>query len=181
MYDLYKHTATKAAEMNIRMYGATADAAFHTVYDEYCRQGFMAAAHPERYRPQDQLAIIGGSYAWSSASIGLVQRTQPGLALFVGMWGWNAQVNVLKACQMLREKCIMVGAGTYPDNVTYLVAMCDYAMLSDELLAVASVLKNEPYFDAKLFALDLMKILWVSLLVIPFILSIFGLSIVPYL
>jgi hypothetical protein len=97
------------------------------------------------------------------------------------MWGWNAQVNVLKACQMLPEKCVMVGAGTYPDNVTYLVAMCDYAMLSDELLAVASVLKNEPYFDAKLFALDLMKLFWTALLVIPFILAAFNISVLPYL
>ena len=180
-YDVYKHVSTMAGELNVRMYGATADAAFHTVYENYCRQGFIASGHPERYREEDQLTIIGGSYAWSTGAIGLVQRTQPGVALFLGMWGWNAQVNVLKACQLLPEKCVMVGAGTYPDNVTYLVAMCDYTMLSDECLAVASVLKKESYFDAKLVGLDLMKLLMVGLLVGSFILAALGIDIVQYL
>jgi hypothetical protein len=177
---IFAHVGEMAGNLNLRIVSTYYLPAITIVMQDYIRDGYTRAGHPERFRPDDHMCILGSTFTWTQGTIGVAQRLQPGAAFIMGSWDWASHVNVMKALTLNPIKPIMMGGAGWVDLVAFCSVFCDYVMIGDQHMAAQAVLSEDPWHPAQLIGVDIIKLMFVAILILAFITAALNIPFLEY-
>jgi len=135
--------------------------------EETLRTAYLAEGKPEEFSP-DMITFIEGQSAYLTGTLGYFQRARPASNILLGGFYYEAVVigeagNAIGAFQ--------IGGTNNIHQMPFLIATCDYMLLSEELFAAGASISKDPDLLGTIKGEDIMKFILVALLLIGFILG----------
>lgn len=141
--------------------------------EETVRNAYMAEGRPDDFDPQmiHYLPYQGG---FVTASLGYFQRERPASNIMLGLFGFESVIigeagNTIGAIQ--------IGGSDRTPQLPFLVATCDYVLMSEELYAAGALLEGDQKKLGILRGEDIIKLIIVFLILIGFFLGSFDITI----
>lgn len=102
-------------------------------------------------------------FAYATGVMGVLEREKPAVNIFVGPMSAET---VLFAETGYKLGAIQVGGVTRPQILFYMIPLCDYALLGEELLAASAFLSKDPIHGGSLLGQEILKLIVMALIVI---------------
>jgi hypothetical protein len=119
----------------------------------------------------DQIHFVPEYDPYVAASLGYLQRNRPASSLLMG--GFSSEAVILgEAGNVIGAMQIAGTANT--GQIPFLVATCDYVLISEELYAASASVSQNPDVLGSLQGEDYLKIGLVVLTIVGFLLALFG-------
>lgn len=155
--------AKKSAEFQTRILVPCVDPIVLIVAQETVKTACMDAGRPDVFREEDVFYAAGSQFSYAAAVSGLMLRHRTAANFYMGMFFAEALI--------LTETGSMAGsiqiAGT--DAVTqipFFITTCDYTLIGEELYAASAYLSRDPLQVGSLKAQDMLKAIYMVLIVI---------------
>lgn len=165
--------AEVVAQYNSKIVVPNYDPIVYSVIDDVVKNAYIKVGRPDAYNPDDVYYLTGRQFAFASAVSGLMAREKPAANFFLGMFYAESL--------LLAEAGSMTGAiqiaGT--DSVTqipFFITACDYTLIGEELYAAGAYMGDNKQLLGGLKGQDYSKLLFMAVLVILFLLKLFGVS-----
>ena len=171
-----KYLAQRCGEMQVPVHGICDDEKTYLLLSDYVRQGVIESKNPTIFHNENFYYVPLS--AFPTESIGFVQKIIPGGAYFFGQ---HFQDGSLSSVDLARQYgAVSFGtSGWVPGWANcFLVAMCDYSVFSDELVAVSTYLTKDEKMAATVVGLDWVKLFSLGALTILIILGTMGVKLI---
>jgi len=135
--------------------------------EETLRTAYLAEGKPEEFTT-DMIHFISGQSAYLSGALGYLQRERPASNILVGGFYYEAVVlgeagNTIGSFQ--------IGGTANTHQLPFLVATCDYMLLSEEIYAAGASVTEDPDLLGTIKGEDIMKLVIIAITLIGFILG----------
>lgn len=169
--NLLSHVGHLAARYNTRLVTTVGHANTYALATEVLRTAYMAEGNPEGFNIGDVYFTSDVQFAYTAASVGVIQREKPATAFLTGYFAAESMV--------LAEATAAIGALSISGTTNYFqipffMAACDYTMIGEEFLAAGAFISNDPDLIGTIAGQDWMKICAIAILVVGAILSTAG-------
>ena len=118
------------------------------------------------------LAAVG-QFAYAAAVSGMMVREKPATVFLLGYF--NAESLIL-AETANSVGAIQISGTDSTAQLPFFIAACDYTLIGEELYAASAYLSREPLLLGTLKAQDYLKGIFIALLALSLVLSIFGVT-----
>jgi hypothetical protein len=172
-YQILAYTARSAARLGSKFFVPVTQGLAYTISSEIVDEAYKAENKQEElnleetvmYLPDgaDRMYII--NHMWSDGMAG---------AFFLGSWYHKAVIFTENAA---RVGAMMLGGTDTTHNIPFLVAICDYSIIGEELYALGAYVSEDPTVSSSLAGQDIGKFIAAILIVIGSILITLGMSI----
>lgn len=140
--------------------------------EETMRTAYLAEGKPEEFDP-NLIYFAADQDSALTASLGFIQRERPASSILLGGFYYESVVlgeagNIVGALQ--------IGGTANTHQMPFMVATCDYMLLSEELYAASATIAGDPDVLGSLKGEDILKMIILLILVIGVILSAAGVS-----
>lgn len=141
--------------------------------EENMRNAYMAEGKPEDFDP-NMIHFQPRQGSFVAASLGFMQREMPASCIMLGLFGYESVIlgeggNAIGAIQ--------IGGSDRTPQLPFLVATCDYTLMSEELYAAGALIEGDPDVLGILRGEDIIKLIIVFLMIIGFFLGSIGITI----
>ena len=161
----------QCAKYDTRLISTYASPSTYAIAKEVIRNGYVQAGKPENYREETAQYLTNDQMAFAMGTIGVMQRENVASNVLVGAFGSEALL-LAEAGHSLGA--IQVSGDTNAFQLPFLIVVCDYTLIGEELFAASAVLsKNRDVFGS-LVAQDYGKVVALVLLVVGTLLATFG-------
>ncbi|MFQ6053387.1 MAG: DUF6754 domain-containing protein [Candidatus Bathyarchaeia archaeon] len=135
--------------------------------EETLRTAFLAEGKPEEFS-KDMITFISGQSPYLTATLGYFQRERPASNILMGGFYYESVV-IGEAGNAIGAFQIAGTANTH--QMPFLIATCDYMLLSEELYAAGASISEDPDLLGSIKGEDILKFIFVAVMSIGFILG----------
>ena len=130
---LINYTAGICADKGAKLLGGTISPAYIPLMDDAMRQAYTAHGKPELHDISD-VRWFPGQMAYIAGTDTIFRYEKPAVQIMIGSWWAEA----LSFCEIgSRAGAIQIGGTDYRPYMPYFIAMCDYALIGEEIVAQA--------------------------------------------
>jgi hypothetical protein len=172
-FQILAYTARSAAKLGSKFFVPVTQGLAYTIASEVVDEAYKAENKQDElkldevvmYLPDgaDRMYII--NHMWSDEMAG---------AFFLGSWYHKAVIFTENAA---RVGAMMLGGTDTTHNIPFLVAICDYSIIGEELYALGAYVSEDPTVSSSLAGQDIGKFIAVILIVLGSVLITLGMSI----
>ncbi len=161
--DLLTHIGRLAARYDNRVLVTVGSPNTYAVASEVLQNAYLAEGKPEAYS-QDMVHFTAEvQFAYTAATLGLIQREKPAAVFCLG--------DFLAESIILSEAAAAVGAITIAGTtaygqIPYFVAACDYTMIGEEFLAAGAYMSGDPKRIGTIAGQDYVKMCIIVIMVL---------------
>ena len=169
-FQILAYTARSAARIGAKFFVPVTQGLAYTIANDIVEEAYRAEGKFEDFDPlgtvmylpdgADRMYII--NHMWSDQIAG---------AFFLGSWYHKAVIFTENAA---RVGALMLGGTDTTHNIPFLVAICDYSIIGEELYAASAYLSREPLILGSIKGQDLAKAILIGLIVLGVVLASFG-------
>ena len=138
-------------------------------------QAYIAEGKKEDYKEDDVRFLSNTQQAFVSGVMGILERENVKANFDIGIC-YAETLQIFETGS--RVGAMQIGGTARVQNLAFIVAVADYALLGEELYAAAAYVSKEPVLLGSLLAQDIAKILTIAVLIIGFILISVGIDII---
>lgn len=143
----------------------------YTLAQEVLRAAYLQEGHPDAYNDEMIRFTSEIQFAYTAATLGMVQRAKPATCFFTGYFAAEAII--------LSEAAAAVGAMaiagcTNHFQTPFFAAACDYTMIGEEFLAAGAFISQDPQRIGGVAGQDYAKAIAVILLLVGAVLFTLG-------
>ncbi len=171
--NLLRFVAGKAASYGCRILFPTHDPVIAEAARDIMLTAYSEAGHPDQFRDDDVTFVSPSQFGYASAVDGIVSREKPGAVFLLGTFEGEALIlaetgNISGALQI---------AGTDSTiQLSFFIIACDHTLIGEELFTASAYLTDDRRIQSSMYAQDLIRALFVALLLLLPILAMFGLD-----
>jgi hypothetical protein len=162
-FSILSHVARLTSQYDTRLIVTTMFPTNHPVLEETVRQAYMDTGRPDAFNSADVRYLSGNQYAYAAAVTGIFNREKVAANF---MLGWYRAEALLIAEAGAMAGAIQIAGCPATYQLPYLVAVCDYALVGDELYAASAHLGRDPKMVGSLIGVDWFKMLIVAMIAI---------------
>ena len=176
-FQILSYTARSAARLGAKIFVPVVQGLAYTIASEIVEEAYRAEGKAEefnlletvQYLPDgaDRMYII--NHMWSEQIAG---------AFFLGSWYHKAVIFTENAA---RVGAMMLGGTDTTHNIPFLVAICDYSIIGEELYALGAYVSEDVANSSSLAGQDIGKYIAVALILVGSLLATFGYDITGFL
>jgi hypothetical protein len=163
-FSVSSYLAQLCAKYKVKIVASTCMPEAVAVQEDALRQGFVAEGVPEEY--SDDMVRFWGSnvsaYNWGTVT--MMYRENFGAQVLIGAL-WPSDMLPMGDAGALMG-CMQVGAGYEPTVASQTVAVCDYALIGEEVPAAGAYVSKEPVALGSLAGQDWSKLIVTALIII---------------
>lgn len=135
--------------------------------EETMRTAFLMEGKPEEF-DLDMIKFQSDQGPYLSATLGYFQRQRPASNLLIGGFYYESVImgeagNTIGAFQ--------IGGTANTHQMPFMVATCDYMLLSEELYAAGASISEDPHLLGSIKGEDILKFIFVAIIGIGFLLG----------
>jgi len=135
-------------------------------------EDMLRTAYRDAYKPE-QITFVPSQVALMSTIVGTYEREKPAANFLLGALYWET---VVIAEAGARAGAMQVGGTGRLYQVPFVVALCDYSLIGEELLAAGAYVSREPSQLGSILASDIIRFITIALIVIYVIGALFGID-----
>lgn len=140
--------------------------------EETLRTAYLSQGKPEEFSV-DMITFISGQSAYLTGVLGYFQRERPASNILVGGFYYESVVigeagNTIGAMQ--------IGGTDNTHQMPFLIATCDYMLLSEELYAAGASISEDPDMLGSIKGEDMLKFIFIAIVALGFLLSSAGIN-----
>jgi len=135
--------------------------------EETLRTSYLVEGKPEEFST-DMITFIEGQSAYLTGTLGYFQRNRPASNILMGGFYYES-VCIGEAGNTIGA--FQIGGTNNIHQMPFLIATCDYMLLSEELFAAGASISKDPDLLGSLKGEDIVKLILVTLMGIGFILG----------
>ena len=172
-FQILAYTARSAARLGAKFFVPVTQGLAYTISSEIVDEAYKAESKQDElklddtvmYLPDgaDRMYII--NHMWSDGMAG---------AFFIGSWYHKAVIFTENAA---RVGAMMLGGTDTTHNIPFLVAICDYSIIGEELYALGAYVSEDPTVSSSLAGQDIGKFIALILVIVGSILLTLGMNI----
>ena len=136
-------------------------------------EDMLRTAYRDAYKPE-QITFVPSQVALMSTIVGTYEREKPAANFLLGALYWET---VVIAEAGARAGAMQVGGTGRLYQVPFVVALCDYSLIGEELLAAGAYVSREPSQLGSILASDIIRFITIALIIIYVIGSLFGVDV----
>jgi hypothetical protein len=125
-------------------------------------EDLLRTAYGENYKPE-QINFIPNQTALMSSIIGEYERSKPAANFLLGALYWET---VILAEAGANIGAMQVGGTGRLYQVPYCVALCDYSLIAEELLAAGAYISQDPSQLGSILGSDILRVIIIALAII---------------
>ena len=149
-----------AIRNNVPMYIATREADQRVLAEDVLKMAFAAEGKLDQYKPEYNL-WFGRGAAYEVGYLGFLETQKVVTTFLLGRFGSEG---LLFSEAGARLGCLQIGGTPNTWGAVFLIATCDYVMISDELFAAAAIVTENPIETAALVGSDMLRLLVIGLI-----------------
>ena len=172
-FQILSHTARSAARLGAKFFVPVTQGLAYTIANDIVEEAYRAEGKFDDFDPlgtvmylpdgADRMYII--NHMWSDQIAG---------AFFMGSWYHKAVIFTENAA---RAGALMLGGTDTTHNIPFLVAICDYSIIGEELYALGAYVSQDPTQSSSLAGQDIGKYIAMALIILGAILATIGIDI----
>lgn len=169
-FKILGYVAAKCAQLDVRLIVSVALPEEQAIAEEILAGSWRDADKTEQYR-RNSVRYLSSSFAYTTGVLSLIARERPAANFALGSF-FNESLLIPVAG--LRAGALQVGGTAVTIQAPFLVAVCDYSLLGEELLVAGAYLSDIPIEKSALAVQEIAKIIAVALSVTGCLLSLLG-------
>lgn len=173
--NLLGHVGRLAARYNTRLVTTVGHPNTYALATEILRNSYLAEGKAEEFDIGNIYFTSDVQFAYTAASVGLIQREKPATAFLTGYFA--AEAIVLAEATAATQSLSISGTTNY-FQIPFFMAACDYTMIGEEFLAAGAFISNDPDLIGSIAGQDYVKIAAILALLLGSVLKSFGVSLV---
>jgi len=172
-FQILAYVARSAARLGAKFFVPVTQGVAYTIANDIVEEAYRAEGKPEDFDPfgtvmylpegADRMYILNNM--WSQQIAG---------AFLLGSWYHKAIIYTENAA---RVGAVMLGGTDTTHNIPFLVAVCDYSIIGEELYALGAYLSQDPTQSASLAGQDIGKFIAIIMMLLGAILATLGIDI----
>jgi len=135
-------------------------------------EDMIKTAYRDKYKP-DQIMFVPSQTALMATVMGVYEREKPAANFLLGALYWET---IILAEAGARAGAIQVGGTGRLYQIPYIVALCDYGLIGEELLAAGAYVSREPSQLGTILASDIVRFIIIGLSVLAVVLGGLGID-----
>jgi hypothetical protein len=169
------HVARLCARLGARLIVTIMNPQIIPMTTSVVEQAYMVEGKMEDYNEDDIRFLSNTQQAFVSGVMGILERENVKANLDIGIC-YAETLQIFETGS--RVGAIQIGGTARVQNLAFIVAVADYALLGEELYAAAAYVSKEPVLLGSILAQDVAKVLTIATLVIGFIMISAGIDII---
>jgi hypothetical protein len=168
--DVLSHVARLTARYETQLSVAVGHPNAYPLAQEVVKGAYTIEGKPEAYH-EDMLVFTSEiQFAFTAASLGIIQRDKPAACLFIGYFA--AEAIVISEAAMAVGAIAIAGATNF-FQLPFFAAACDYTMIGEEFLAAGAFISGQPSRTGAIAGQDYVKLASALLILIGAVLATF--------
>lgn len=163
--------AERVAEFGIQMKVTCLDYLVMQVSQEMVRDGYTRVGRPDAYNDDDVFYVSHNTFAYSAAVSAMMIRENAGTAFFFGRFGSES---LLLAETGAITKAIQIAGTDSFNQIPFFITTCDYTLIGEEMYAASAYLSREPRLVGAVKGQDVVKAIFMTVIVTGMVLASFG-------
>jgi len=169
--NLLSHVGRLAARYNTRLVTTVGHANTYALATEILRNSYLSEGKPDQFDIGNVYFTSEVQFAYTAASVGLIQREKPATAFLTGYFA--AEAIVLAEATAATQSMSISGTTNY-FQIPFFMAACDYTMIGEEFLAAGAFISNDPDLIGSVAGQDYVKVVGIVVLLLGAVLRSFG-------
>jgi hypothetical protein len=170
-----QHVSRLCAKLGVPLYATVGRAEALSLLEEAVETGYVLENKEEDYKPEN-IQFLSGAYR--AGTMDLIHQTKPAASILMGAAYGET---LLIAESGAKVGALQIGGSARVANLSFLVALCDYCLIGEELYAAGAYLSQDSNLLGSIRGQDYLKIVGLVLLVIGFVLFNLGWPIIKTL
>jgi hypothetical protein len=170
---MLRYTANLAAEKGARLWAGTSVVDHIPLVDDAMRTGFQESGAPEAYSFERDVHWFPNQMAYIAGCAGIYAREPPASQILLGSY----MAECLAMCEIGRRGgAFMIGGTDYRPYMPYMLAICDYALIGEEIFIASAYVSDDPQLKNTIWVEDMMKLILLGLAVIGVLANLGGIE-----
>lgn len=169
--NLLSHVGRLAARYNTRLVTTVGHANTYALATEILRNAYVVEGKVDSFDIGNVYFTSEVQFAYTAASVGLIQREKPATAFLTGYFA--AEAIVLAEATAATNSLSISGTTNY-FQIPFFMAACDYTMIGEEFLAAGAFISNDPDLIGSIAGQDYLKIVAIFALLLGAVLKTLG-------
>ena len=136
-------------------------------------EDMLRTAYRDSYKPE-QITFVPSQVALMSTIVGTYEREKPAANFLLGALYWET---VVIAEAGARAGAMQVGGTGRLYQIPFVVALCDYCLIGEELLAAGAYVSREPSQLGSILASDIIRFITIIFIIVYVIGSLLGVDV----
>jgi hypothetical protein len=172
--NMLRFVAARSAAYGCRLIFPTHDPVIAEAAREIIRNAYLDEGKAEDFRSEDINFVSPSQFGYAAAVDGIVSRAEPAAVFLLGTFEGEALIlaetgNIAGAVQI---------AGTDSTiQLSFFIVACDYTLIGEELYSASAYLTEDNRVKASMHAQDLLRLVFLILLLLTPLLALFGVDI----
>lgn len=168
---ILSRVAEVTAQYGTRIVVPNYDPVVYSVCDEVVKTAYIKVGRPEAHRPEDVYYLTGRQFAYASGVAGLIAREKPAANFFLG---WFMAESLVLTESGVMSGAVQIGGTDAITQIPFFIVTCDYTLIGEELYAAGAYMANDRKLLGGLKGQDYVKLGIMVILVVLFLLRVFG-------
>lgn len=168
--DLLSHVGRLAARYDTTIVVTVGHANTYALTLEVLRNAYLTEGKPDAYDPESVYFTSDVQFAFTAATLGLVQREKPAATFYTGYFAAEA---IILAEAAAAVNSISIAGTTNYFQIPFFVAACDYTMIGEEFLAAGAFISKDPMRIGSIAGQDYVKMLSLMLVLVGIVMRTF--------
>jgi hypothetical protein len=167
-----RHLSRITAKLGVPLYATVGRSEALSLLEGAIESGYVLENKKDDYKPEN-IQFLSGAYR--AGTMDLIHQIKPAATILMGAAYGET---LLIAESGAKVGALQIGGSARVANLSFLVALCDYTLIGEELYAAGAYLSQDPSLLGSIRGQDYMKIMGLFLLVIGFVLFNLGIPII---
>jgi len=167
------YVARKCAELNVRFLFTFASPSVQPVALDLIKEAYVAAGKPEAFVPDNVRWLSDRQFSFATGVMGLVLREKVAANMLLGYF---AAESLIFAEAGFRAGAIQIAGTTNSYQIPFFVTVCDYTLISEELIVAGAYISQEPGQVGTILGQDYIRIIGLVLMAIGAVLYAVGIK-----
>lgn len=172
-FQILAYTARAAARLGAKFFVPVTQGLAYTIANNVVEEAYRAEGKLEDFDPLGTVMYLPDG-ADRMYIINNMWKQQIAGAFFLGSWYHKAIIFTENAA---RVGAVMLGGTDTTHNIPFLVAVCDYSIIGEELYALGAYVSQDPIQSSSLAGQDIGKYIAIIIIVLGAILASIGIDI----
>lgn len=159
--NLLAHVGKLAARYSTRLVVTVGHPNTYALTTEIVRNCYTSEGKPDEFDIGNVYFTSEVQFAYTAASVGLLQREKPATAFLTGYFA--AEAIVLAEAAAATRSLTISGTTNY-FQIPFFMASCDYTMIGEEFLAAGAFISNNPDLVGSIAGQDYVKVVGILIL-----------------
>ena len=170
--DILDYVANLSVSKDAKLVALTPVPTVLPVMQEIVKSNYRAQNKLEEYREDEMVRFLSDQqFAYAAGALGVIHRENAAAHILMGAF-WAESLLIAEAAY--KVGAIQVGGTANTHQVPFIITVCDYALIGEELLAAGAYLSEDPAQAGSIAGQDFGKILAIVLILLGMILATVG-------